>query len=114
MDILTRIRFGLQSILSRLSANKSAEKPMSEDSKTVETSEIKVHKIIAGPFSASDDPDFDPNTDLDYFWIDCMAEVDGELMDLTLGHDDFNAIYAIKKHLDSATVEPYIIGMTDE
>jgi len=106
MDTLTLIKFGLQSMLSKLSAKKSAEKPMSEDSKTEETSEIRVHKIIAGPFSASDDPDFDPDTDLDYYWIDCMVEVDGELMDLTLGHDDFNAIYAIKKHLDSATVEP--------
>jgi hypothetical protein len=114
MDILTLIKFGLQSLLSKLSASKSAEEPTSEDSKTAGTSEIKVHKIIAGPFAASDDPDFDSDFEEDYFWIDAMVEVDGEIMDLTLGHSDFNAIYVIKKHLDSATVEPYVIGGSND
>lgn len=75
---------------------------------------VKIHKIIAGPFSASDDPDFDPDVDIDYFWVDCMVEVDGKLVDLTIGHSDFDEVYAMVKHLNSATIEPYVIKLNSE
>lgn len=83
---------------------------MTEDMQTESLTEVKVHKIIAGPFSASDDPDFDSDEYVDFHWIDALVEVDGQMIDITIAHSDFDEIYKIKKHLDSATVEPYIIG----
>jgi len=110
--------FGL--LLIKLS-ERLKKKPVtltSEDTETERTevshSEVKVHKIIAGPFAASDDPDFDPNYDMDYFWIDAMVEIDNEIMDLTIGHNEFDEIYKIVKHIKSPTVEPYVIGRPDE
>jgi len=110
--------FGL--LLLRL-GERLKKKPVmltSEDTGTERTevspSEVKVHKIIAGPFAASDDPDFDPNYDMDYFWIDAMVELDNEIMDLTIGHNEFDEIYKIVKHLESPTVEPYVIGGADD
>lgn len=76
------------------------------------TGELKVHKLIAGPFSASEcDPDWDDDCE-DYYWIDVMVEYDGHMDNLTIGHNDFNMIYAIVKHLQSPTLEPYIISKT--
>lgn len=86
---------------------------MTTDTQT-ENLTIKVHKIIAGPFCASDDPDFDPDIDMDYFWVDALIEIDGEMMEQTIGHHNFDAIYDIKKHLEGPTVEPYVIGMEND
>lgn len=110
--------FGLLSLVLSERFKKKSVMPISEDTKTekkdVSPSEVKIHKIIAGPFSASDDPDFDPRYDMDYFWIDAMVELDNEIMDLTIGHNEFDEIYKIVKHLESPTVEPYVIGRPDD
>jgi len=74
------------------------------------TGGIKVHKIIAGPFSNTEEPDFDPDFDVEYYWIDAMVEFDGKVMDTTIGHWDFDKIYQIVKHVQGPTIEPYILG----
>jgi hypothetical protein len=35
---------------------------------------------------------------------------DGELEEMTICHEDFDKIYAIVKHLNGPTVEPYILA----
>jgi len=111
---IMQIVFGLLLLKLNERFKKKPVTPISEDTETERTdvspSEVKVHKIIAGPFAASDDPDFDPNYDMDYFWIDAMVEIDNKIVDLTIGHNEFNEIYKIVKHLEGPTVEPYVIG----
>jgi hypothetical protein len=71
------------------------------------TTAVKVHKIIAGPYSAMDD--FDEEED--FWFVEALVEYgNGELEEMTICHEDFNKIYAIVKHLNGPTVEPYILA----
>lgn len=70
---------------------------------------IKVHRVLAGPFTASDDPEWEEDEG-EYFWLEATVEYDGEVLEMTIAHEDFEKIYAICKHMNSSTIEPYIIG----
>jgi hypothetical protein len=83
------------------------------DTKKDKEVEIKVHKIIAGPYQASDDPDF-PEGEEDFFWIEAMVEYGGYYEAMTIRHHDFNKIYAIVNHMGKPTVEPYVLNAGDE
>jgi len=112
MDIWTLIKSGLQSLLSNKKHKKQSEKPTNEDTWTEDKTEIKVHKLIDGPYSIHDlEEDYEGD---EFFFIDAMVEIDGDLMDMTICHEDFDEIYTIVKHLGSATVEPYILGKQDD
>ena len=76
-----------------------------------ESTTLKVHHIIEGPFHSfdvTDDPDGDYEGDF-YF---CLAkvEVDRQISDEELRFDQFPDFYQMKAHLDKH-VEPYEIEM---
>ena len=70
------------------------------------TGEIRVHKILAGPYSSEDDPDEDEL----FYWVDVLIDYQGEMQEVTIMHNDFDKIYDIVKHMGKPTVEPFIIG----
>lgn len=73
------------------------------------TEGIKVHRIISGPYLMSDlDDSIDPEDD--FTWVEALVEFNGHLEEMTLGHQEFDKIYAIVKHLSGPTIEPYVIG----
>jgi len=114
MDIWILIKSGLQSLLSNKKHKKQSEKPINEDTWTEEQTEIKVHKILAGPFSNEDDPEFDPDYDEPFYWIEVLIECQGEMEEVTIMHDEFDKIYDIVKHMGKPIVEPFIIGGSND
>lgn len=70
------------------------------------TGEIRIHRVLAGPFHSSDVPG---NEEEDFYWIECLIEVGNGLEEVTLAHDDFDPLYDIVKHMSKPTVEPFII-----
>lgn len=105
----TGIESGLLSWLYGKRLKKSVEGPILEDTPT----EIKVHKVIAGPYQASDDPDWNED-DGDFWWVEAMVEYRDVYEEMTISHDDFNKIYDIVKHMGKPTVEPYILNLEDK
>lgn len=72
----------------------------------MDSTTVKVYKIISGPYSAMEDFDEDE----DFWFIEALVEYgNGELEEMTICHEDFNKIYAIVKHLNGPTVDPYIL-----
>lgn len=107
MNILTRIVSGLLSWLSRKKQTNTSNEPMTTGTQMDSQTEIRVHKIISGPYSAMDDFDEDE----DFWFVEALVEYgDGELEEMTICHEDFDKIYAIVKHLNGPTVEPYILA----
>jgi len=107
MSTLTRIVSGLLSWLSRKKQTSTSNDPMTVGTQTDSTTAVKVHKIIAGPYSAMEELDEDE----DFWFVEALVEYgNGELEEMTICHEDFNKIYAIVKHLNGPTVEPYILA----
>lgn len=106
MTCQTKVVSGL---LSRLFGWKH-KKPVIEPEKldTERAGSLLVHRILAGPFEGDDD-DGEP-----YWWIECLMEYDGQMVEGTLCHDEFDKVYSIVRHLSSATLEPYVIGTNDD
>lgn len=73
------------------------------------TEKVKVHRIIAGPFSSYDHDDTFQEDD-EFFFVDALVEYDGVVQDMTICNSDFDSIYAMVKHLKGPTIEPYILG----
>lgn len=81
---------------------------MTTDTQMDSTTDVKVHKIISGPYNSVEDFD---EEDEDFWFVEALVEYgDGELEEMTICHEDFNKIYAIVKHLNGPTVEPYILA----
>ena len=96
---------GLLSWLFGWKHKKPVIEPENLDIKRVES--LLIHRIIAGPFEAEYD-------DEPYWWIECLMEYDGQMVEGTLCHYEFDKVYSIVRHLSSATLEPYVIGVNDE
>jgi hypothetical protein len=109
MSNRTGVASGLLSWLYAKRLKRLVEEQENLDTKKDSMTEIKVHKILAGPYQASDDPDF-PEDEEDFFWIEAMVEYDGYYEAMTVTHHDFNKIYASVNHMGKPTVEPYILG----
>ena len=97
---------GLLSCLFGWKHKKPVTEPEKLDIKRVGS--LLIHRILAGPFEEDDD-DGEP-----YWWIECLMECDGQMVEGTLCHDEFDKVYSIVRHLSSATLEPYVIGTNDE
>jgi hypothetical protein len=113
MSIWTLIASGLQFLKLSEKHRKQSETPMIEDTQTESQTEIKVHKIIAGPFSTEDWPEWE-ESDPPVYWIEALVEFDGVMDELSIAHPEFDEIYKIVKHVNSSTIEPYVIGKPDE
>ena len=106
MNILTRIVSGLLSWLSRKKQTSTSNEPTMTDTQ-MDSTTVKVHKIISGPYNSVEDFDEDE----DFWFVEALVEYgNGELEEMTICHEDFNKIYAIVKHLNGPTVEPYILA----
>ena len=66
--------------------------------------EVKVHRIIEGPFESDDE---------DEVWMLCLAEEDGELTEIEVYFDTFDDAYTFKKHFDKS-IEPIILAIPSE
>jgi hypothetical protein len=62
--------------------------------------EVKVHRIIEGPFESDDE---------DEVWMLCLAEEDGELTEIEVYFDTFDEAYAFKHHF-TKSIEPIILA----
>ena len=62
--------------------------------------EVKVHRIIEGPFESDDE---------DVVWLLCLAEEDGELTEIEVYFDTFDEAYAFKHHF-TKSIEPIILA----
>ena len=71
--------------------------------------QIKIHRVLEGPFDSSDCPDYDDEAP--FFWLEVLMEYEGELREMQLRHEDHDYLYEIVKHLKKPTLEPYIIGV---
>lgn len=72
---------------------------------------LKVHRVMAGPFDSRDLPDYDGT---DFFWVEALIEVDNQVVEMQLIHEDFNELYKIDMYLKGPTIEPYVIGVDSE
>lgn len=63
--------------------------------------EVKVHRIIEGPFE-SDDEEHE-------VWMLCLGEEDGELTEIEVYFDTFDEAYAFKHHF-TKSIEPIILA----
>lgn len=63
--------------------------------------EVKVHRIIEGPFE-SDDKEHE-------VWMLCLGEEDGELTEIEVYFDTFDEAYAFKHHF-TKSIEPIILA----
>ena len=63
--------------------------------------EVKVHRIIEGPFE-SDDEEHE-------VWMLCLAEEDGELVEIEVYFDTFDEAYAFKHHF-TKSIQPIILA----
>ena len=63
--------------------------------------EVKVHRIIEGPFE-SDDEEHE-------VWMLCLAEEDGELTEIEVYFDTFDEAYAFKHHF-TKSIQPIILA----
>lgn len=104
MHYLMQIVSGLLSWLSG-----KRQKSLATEPENLDMPKVLVHKIISGPYSLSDDPDWDGMED-DVFWIEVLIECEGHMSEVTIAHEDFDAIYKIVKHVNGPTIEPYVIG----
>lgn len=69
--------------------------------------ELKVHKVIEGPFES-------PDPDYHYFYSVVLAEYpDGTIHEEEIATLDLDSLYAINKHL-SKSIEPFVITMDEE
>ena len=72
--------------------------------------QIKVHRVLEGPFSSEDCPEYDDYEP--FFWIEALVEYgDGVLSEMQIMHEDFNHLYKIVQHMGKPTVEPYTLGV---
>lgn len=62
--------------------------------------EVKVHRIIEGPFESDDE---------DEVWMLCLGEEDGELTEIEVYFDTFDEAYAFKHHFTKC-IEPIILA----
>jgi hypothetical protein len=65
--------------------------------------EIKIHKVIEGPFEDEEDG----------YWCLCLAEDDGELYDIEVFFDEFDEAYTFKMHF-TKSINPIIMETDDE
>lgn len=70
-----------------------------------------VHRVLDGPYHSTDV--LDGEEDEDYWFIEAIVESRGELVHMTICHEEYDKIYNIVKHLSGPTVEPFIFGETD-
>lgn len=69
--------------------------------------ELKVHKVIEGPFES-------PDPEYQYYWSVVLAEYpDGTIHEEEIAALDMDSLYAINKHL-SKSIEPFVIKMDEE
>lgn len=82
---------------------------------TQETTEtkVKIHRVTEGPFSSHESGLTDPEEDEEFWWVEALVELDGELQELTVAHSDFNKVYQILNHTRTH-IEPFIMGETDD
>ena len=62
--------------------------------------EVKVHRVIEGPFESDDE---------DEVWMLCLGEEDGELVEIEVYFDTFDEAYAFKHHF-TKSIEPIILA----
>lgn len=75
------------------------------------SSQVKIHRIIEGPFSGFDvDSPLDEVCEEDYYFFLALVEIDGELSEEEVFFEDFNYFYEIKAHMDRS-IEPYVIDV---
>ena len=70
------------------------------------TIEMKVHRIIEGPYE-------DPEEEGIWF-VEALIELNGKMSETTLFNTDFDELYELTKHFKRPTLEPYIIEIDEE
>jgi len=65
--------------------------------------EVKVHKVIEGPFEVDDEED---GTSI---WLLCLGEENGSLKEIDVYFDTFNEAYSFKNHF-LTSINPIVLS----